>query len=93
MATVAALSVLAGITTGMFFRSNVLLTLCVVSAVMHLAGAAVGVTSVMTGVVSVIALQVGYFVAVVIQAMRLSQVDEAAYAKAPVGDAARVRSH
>lgn len=70
-------ALLAGVVTGLKFNVRMLVWLClaaiVAGAVLSTAGVVAGGRGLLSTVVSVVALQVGYFVAVVIGAMRLTE--------------------
>lgn len=80
------LAVLVGLVTGLRFNVRMLVWLCLAAMVCGVMTATAGVSApgraVLTTLVSLVALQVGYFVALVIGAMRLAE------EPAPVGEKA-----
>lgn len=83
------LSVLGGLVVGLRFNVRMLVWLCLAAMVVGVAGSFGGLVAVGRGVlmttVSIVALQVGYFVALVIGAMRLTE--EPAYEEVEARDA------
>ncbi|TBW41033.1 hypothetical protein EYW49_02445 [Siculibacillus lacustris] len=76
MSIVACLSLLSGIVLGLRFNVRLLLLTCLSVVVLGVAAGIVGPVTLATGTmvagIAVLALQVGYFVAVVITAMQLT---------------------
>lgn len=83
------LSVLGGLVVGLRFNVRMLVWLCLAALLVGVASSFGGVVGIGRGVlmttVSIVALQVGYFVALVIGAMRLNETP--AYEKAEARDA------
>lgn len=80
------LAVLVGLVTGLRFNVRMLVWLCLTAMICGVIAGAAGVSppgrTVLTTLVSLVALQVGYFVALVIGAMRLAEMS------VPVGEKA-----
>jgi hypothetical protein len=84
------LAVLLGLVTGLRFNVRMLVWLClaalVCGAIAGTAGFAAAGRTVLTTLVSLVALQVGYFVALVIGAMRLAEIPAPAAENAGAGN-------
>ena len=76
MVSIAAASVLVGISAGMCCRLQGLVLICMLGAFGHLAFSGIHETAILNAVLTVVALQVGFFVAIVVTAMELDRTPE-----------------
>lgn len=87
MSILASLSLLFGIALGLRFNVRLLLAVCTLVVIVSTGAALVGSVgpghAALFGALTIVALQVGYFVAMVISAMQLTDAPETANARRP----------